>query len=448
MLELKSVRDYNIRNRTTVDYRQIMRCDSVGSQDHTSYTDRKHITAIIGTVIILVVVFAVALYTVLIRDLKAELGNKAMVLAVDITHWIGIDQQDHAYLLSLDFNTLLTDPINQAFEGKARDVMASSEIKYIYLLSALPEEKAPYRVGGDETEDYNAPAGTPLTGVYTLDAVLNEELRLSDSGPGGYTDQSRYTVIQPEVREIMESRRPGYMLNTDEWGTYLTGYAPYFAEDGTYLGMIGVDLFPDKYYAYVKRSMTMLGIFLFTLAMMGLIFTRLLLRVWKAEERIRLEKEMATQDSLTGLMNRRKFMDLLTHEYAVCRREGMPLVLMMADMEDFSRFNTSNGRAKGDCILTETAVYLGTKVKRASDALCRFGGDEFALFLHNTEAENALGFAEDLLADAPYPFSLGIVALMPQEINMPEAVLQTLDEAVRHASKTGTRKYAFVEEAS
>jgi len=410
------------------------------------FKGRKQILVMIFIFIVLIIGFAVASYTVLIKDLKSELGNKAMVLAVDITHWLDVDSEEYAYLLSLNFAELLEDPINSGFEAKAREVMANSEIKYIYLISALPKDKAVYKVESNETEDFDAPVGTPLTGVYTLDAVLSDVLRLADSGKEAYTDKLRYTVIRPEIQEILDKKEPGFLLNTDEWGTYLTGYAPYFTEEGVFLGMVGVDLFPDKYYAYVKKSMAILSAFLLILSLIGLLFSRLLSRVWKAEERIRLEKEMTTHDSLTGLMNRRKFTGLLAHEYAVCRREGMPLALLMVDLEGFTQYNAVHGEVQGNQVLLTTAEYLKNRVKRSSDALCRFGGDEFAMFLHNTETDNTVMFAEVLLAEAPFPLSMGIVVLTPEEPMASEMMFETLDEAVRQASRAGTRKYALVDE--
>lgn len=397
---------------------------------------------------VMITVFVAVFYTVLIKDLRAELGNKAMVLAVDITQWLDLDQQEYDRLAGMEFSGLLEDPHNRDFESKARKVMGHSEIKYIYFLSELPGDKAKYRVEAEEAREFNAPEGTALTGVYLLDAVLSDALRQEDTGGQGYTDKSRYTLLRPEIRAIMATREPAFLLNTDEWGTYLTGYAPYFTEQGTFLGYVGVDIFPDQYYAYVQKSATAFGIFLFILILTGLLFSRLLKRVWKAEERVRLENELATQDALTGLVNRRIFTHVLTHEYAVSCREGMPITLVLADLEGFTQFNAVHGETRGDEILKETANFLSGRVKRSSDALCRFGGDEFAFFLHNTDGENAAGFTESLLQDAPFPLSLGILSMMPEEQVETEIILSRLGDTARQAFKTGTRKYVHVDEIS
>ncbi len=415
-------------------------------QKMKGFDNRKQIYGMVLILIGLVFVFTVMSYTILVKDLKANLGNKALVLAVDITHWLDLDQQEYDRLLAMDFNAALADPYNQEFEKTAREVMELSEIKYVYLLSEIPKDQAKYKVESGEGEEYHAVTGTPLTGVYLLDAVLSEELRLEDTGGQGYTDKSRYTILRPEVRQIIKDKKPAFLLNTDEWGTYITGYAPYFTKQGEFIGILGVDLFPDKYYAYIKRSMTVFGVFLVILFLAGIAFTKLLTRVWKAEERVRLEAEISAQDMLTGLINRRRFMGLLAHEHAVCRREGMPLTLMLADLEDFSRFNSLQGEVHGDQALIRTAEFLKTRVKRGADGLCRFGGDEFGIFLHNTEAENAVSFIEPLLIEAPHPLSVGILVIMPEEPLQAEALIHQLEEAVKAAHQAGSRKYAMIDE--
>lgn len=394
----------------------------------------------------MIIAFVVVSYTILIKDLKSDLGNKAMVLAMEISSWMEMDHQEFDRLVTLNFSELIADPTNVDFEEKTREVMLKSEIKYIYLLSVLPQERAKYHIKAEETQDYNVPEGTPLTGIYVLDSVQSDALRQEDAGGFNYEDRIRYTIIQPEILQLINEKEPAFILNTDEWGTYLTGFAPYYSDNGDYLGMIGVDLFPDKYYAYIKRSMGIFGGFLFMLFLTGLIFSKLLTRVWNAEERIRLENELANMDTLTGLMNQRCFNGLLTHEYAVCRREGIPLTLMLADLENFTQFNRIQGEPAGNQVLIATAEYLSTQVKRSSDALCRFGGDEFGIFLHNTEAENAVTFAEFILSRSPHPFALGILVIMPEKAINQELILEQIKEAVEHAKKAGSRKYAIMDE--
>ncbi len=410
------------------------------------YRGRNLIYIVLTGYIALILAFGGISYRILDKDLKADLGNKAMILAIDITHWLELDQAEYDRLLGLDFNTLLKDSTNVEFEKKAREVMKYAEIKYIYLRCPIKPEQVKYKVEPGEEDYYNMPVGTPLNQVYLLDAVVDDETRLADTGGKGYTDKSRYTVPIERVNAIIEDRKPTYLLETAEWGTYLCGFAPLYSKQGEFIGMLGVDLYPDKYYAYVQSTMTVFCAFFLILFMAGVLFSRLLARVWKAEDRVRLEHELSAVDTLTQLVNRRRFIGLLTNEYAVCRREGMPLTLMLADLEEFSEFNVREGEAKGDQVLIETAEFLKTQIKRGADGLCRFGGDEFGIFLHNTESENAVYLAKNVLQAAPYPLSLGIMTIQPEESLQMDELVTSLEEVLAQAKKAGTRKYAILDE--
>lgn len=381
-------------------------------------------------------------YTILIKDLKADLGNKAMVLAIDVTHWLDFDRAEFDRLMAMDFNAVLEDPYNRAFEKNCRDIMQSSEIKYIYLRSPLTEKEVRYSVGAGEESYYGAPVGYPLDNVYILDAVVDDKTRLDDTDGNGYTDKSRFTVMLPEMRAIMEERKPTYVLETAEWGTYLVGYAPYFSPEGEFLGMVGVDLYPMKYYSYLQKSMVVIGIFFLALLFTGLAVLRLLKRTWKAEERIRLETEMATIDGLTGLMNRRSFSDRLAHEYAISRREGMVLSVGIVDLENFSGYDSF----QRDAVLIETANYLRNQIKRSADGLCRYGGDEFLLFFHNAEAEDIHSLAQLIVKHAPYPVAMGMLLMIPEEDIDMDYMNNRLNTALGDAKKSTRLKLAVIDE--
>ncbi len=110
----------------------------------------------------------------------------------------------------------------------------------------------------------------------------------------------------------------------------------------------------------------------------------------------RLHKQMedlAATDSLTGLANRRCFLDRLTSELAHCRRTGRHLSVAMVDLNGFKAINDTYGHAAGDAVLVGVAKRLARSA-RASDLAARFGGDEFVLLFpetRNEEAERVLG---------------------------------------------------------
>ena len=98
-----------------------------------------------------------------------------------------------------------------------------------------------------------------------------------------------------------------------------------------------------------------------------------------AESRI---EYLATHDYLTGLPNRRLFLDRLDRAITSSRREFQKLGILFVDLNDFKKMNDSFGHGFGDAILKRAARTLITSI-RESDTVARFGGDEFAILLTN-----------------------------------------------------------------
>ncbi len=108
-------------------------------------------------------------------------------------------------------------------------------------------------------------------------------------------------------------------------------------------------------------------------------------------------KEQAVRDPLTGLFNRRYLDTIVPHELARCARDGVPLCLMMMDIDHFKHVNDTYGHQGGDEVLKTLGTLLIDSV-RVSDVACRYGGEEFLLVLPNMPVTNALLRAEQLRA--------------------------------------------------
>jgi len=110
--------------------------------------------------------------------------------------------------------------------------------------------------------------------------------------------------------------------------------------------------------------------------------------------------EQATCDWLTGLHNRRYFEEALERQVEIARRYGRELSLVLFDIDAFKTINDSAGHAAGDEVLRRFSAILENTARKA-DIVCRYGGDEFAVILPETSAENAKHFIDrinDVLA--------------------------------------------------
>jgi len=100
-------------------------------------------------------------------------------------------------------------------------------------------------------------------------------------------------------------------------------------------------------------------------------------------------RQLSITDGLTGLSNRRHFMDRLEAELARQQRSGQPMSMVLLDADHFKDVNDQYGHAKGDEVLMALAKDLFAGVRTPTDVVARLGGEEFALLLPDTELADA-----------------------------------------------------------
>ena len=108
---------------------------------------------------------------------------------------------------------------------------------------------------------------------------------------------------------------------------------------------------------------------------------------------LEVNRELATRDELTGLLNRRAMLDLMALEHRRSLRSGRPLLLAQLDIDHFKPINDQHGHATGDRALQAFAGTVRASV-RDTDVLARWGGEEFVLMLTDTSADQARGLLE------------------------------------------------------
>lgn len=105
-------------------------------------------------------------------------------------------------------------------------------------------------------------------------------------------------------------------------------------------------------------------------------------------------ENLAACDGLTGLANRRSFDQALEAESHRSARSGLPLSLLMIDIDAFKLLNDTYGHGGGDACLKSVASTVADSVRRAGDMAARYGGEEFAVILPNTDADGTAVIAE------------------------------------------------------
>ena len=164
--------------------------------------------------------------------------------------------------------------------------------------------------------------------------------------------------------------------------------------------------------------------------------------------------ELSIRDGLTGLFNRRHFDQAFQSELNRAMRTGEPLSLLFMDIDKFKLLNDTYGHSSGDDCLRAVGRVLGDTVRRPTDMVARFGGEEFAVLLPATDAVDALQIA-NTIKDAiraleipnqgsevqPYvTASLGAYTRRPDGYRTTAQILEAVDAALYLAKKEGRNR--------
>ncbi len=161
-------------------------------------------------------------------------------------------------------------------------------------------------------------------------------------------------------------------------------------------------------------------------------------------------EELATTDGLTGLLNKRVLLELGQQKVRAAARYGKPLSVIQADIDHFKRVNDTHGHDVGDQVIKGLAGIL-RRLKRGTDYVARFGGEEFVIICEETDAQGAVILAERVreeLARTTFhassgPFqvtcSLG-VATMPGDGGTWDELYKATDDALYASKRTGRNR--------
>jgi diguanylate cyclase (GGDEF)-like protein/PAS domain S-box-containing protein len=164
-------------------------------------------------------------------------------------------------------------------------------------------------------------------------------------------------------------------------------------------------------------------------------------------------RDQSIRDSLTGLFNRRYMEESLVRELHRAARKHRNVALIMMDVDRFKNFNDTFGHPAGDMLLREIADILKSRV-RAGDIACRYGGEEFAMILSETDAEGACICMEKIREDikalqvhyrgealGSVTVSAG-VAVFPGQVENAEDLVRAADTALYRAKSEGRNRIA------
>lgn len=161
---------------------------------------------------------------------------------------------------------------------------------------------------------------------------------------------------------------------------------------------------------------------------------------------------LATRDPMTGCFNRRAMYELVEPLFATIRERGTDICCVMGDIDHFKKFNDTYGHAIGDLVIKAFASTIGSGLRDA-DILCRFGGEEFCIFLPNVTSAQAWQIIERVRHDVEMEAGRSIrdqeglritasfgVSSIKDGADKPDAMIELADQALYHAKRTGRNR--------
>lgn len=117
-------------------------------------------------------------------------------------------------------------------------------------------------------------------------------------------------------------------------------------------------------------------------------------------EQLRTIEKLSMTDTLTGLPNRRSFDTRFKSDWGRAQRERIPMSILVVDIDNFKKYNDTNGHQQGDVALQALAEKLTESLKRSGDFVARWGGEEFIVLLPNTNSKGSRVLAERIRKNA------------------------------------------------
>ncbi len=175
---------------------------------------------------------------------------------------------------------------------------------------------------------------------------------------------------------------------------------------------------------------------------------------------LRTIEELSMTDQLTGIPNRRSFDARLALEWSRAVREGIPLTLLMVDVDNFKTYNDIYGHQQGDAALRTVAQSFMRSVKRATDFYARWGGEEFSILLSGLSPNEATQIAERVrreVAEAVIPgaegasakiqVSIGVCTCVPTPQSKVSGFIGAADDALYSAKQAGRNRVVCAPQA-
>ncbi|MEM7018420.1 MAG: diguanylate cyclase [Pseudomonadota bacterium] len=187
--------------------------------------------------------------------------------------------------------------------------------------------------------------------------------------------------------------------------------------------------------------------------------TQVAYRTGELQEANKALLKLSTEDELTQLFNRRYFDKKLDQEWQRSQRKALSLSLIMCDIDYFKKFNDNYGHQAGDRCLQKVAQAIRNNIKRSYDVATRYGGEEFAIILPQTESKHAYHIAESIRQEIEnlailhsqsacsefISMSFGVASITPKQDKDKSVLVAQADQALYNSKTSGRNRVSIYE---
>jgi diguanylate cyclase (GGDEF)-like protein len=358
-------------------------------------------------------------------------------------------------LLKLDFKDIIMHPANIRMADLFSDKDGYDDIQFVYVMTQLVGDQIKYLVTEEYVDFFEAPVGTPLNAVWLVDVNIGKTMEevLADN-KNYYDDVRRYSLLRYTNETAFRDKTPTNAIVNDETGFLISAIEPFYSEEGTFVGMIGVDIYIDEYQK-MANSIRLLLFIVFLLPSGALTVVYIIFYV------INLKKVLITAqtDPLTSVKNRRFMEKYLSQSIKEHYKKQLPLSVIMIDIDYFKKYNDNYGHQQGDKVLVNVTAAISSVLRDRTDVICRYGGEEFLVILTNTKTVDAERVASRIKTTVngiaiKHEFSdvcdvvtvsQGVYSAVPSSMSSDKAFIEYADKGLYEAKNTGRNKYFMVE---
>lgn len=301
-----------------------------------------------------------------------SISNTATDIAKLVSASIDINDEQLDELIAIDFDELLDNEVNMQIEELVEEADLINNIKYVYVIRKLEDDEIRYTIDEEMSEFFGLDVGTELDYVWLMDYIADDEERAKAyADPEYYNDIYRYTHPSNELIRLSDEQKSDVLLSDNEWGNQISAYVPIYTTQGTYIGLLGVDIFANEYYDFTTNINSLTSIIL-----MIVIVLIVSLFIYSYNN----IKNEVKKDELSGLYTRTYY-----EKYAnnLLKNKTDYLTIVMLDIDEFKLYNDYYGHVKGDTVLAAVSKVIATESITYKGCVGRFGGEEFIIIVPN-----------------------------------------------------------------